>query len=105
MCKQKVFAPNQQSPMKRIILSAFPLLYITYRYHYFHHYCRFFLPQSGVLSALPYILLWAFGVLWGILMEKLSLAGVLSIKAIRRLSTAVGLLSFILILFFRFLFM
>ncbi|XP_042855608.1 sialin-like isoform X2 [Penaeus japonicus] len=46
--------------------------------------------ESGVLSALPYILLWAFGVLWGILMEKLSLAGVLSIKAIRRLSTAVA---------------
>ncbi|XP_042856113.1 sialin-like isoform X1 [Penaeus japonicus] len=66
---------------------------------------HFDMNSSGVLSALPYILLWAFGVLWGILMEKLSLAGVLSIKAIRRLSTAVGLLSFILILFFRFLFM
>lgn len=51
---------------------------------------HFDMNSSGILSALPYLILWVFGILWGILMDKLFSKGVLSIRAVRRLSTAVA---------------
>ncbi|XP_047477711.1 putative inorganic phosphate cotransporter [Penaeus chinensis] len=51
---------------------------------------HFDMNSSGVLSAIPYVMLWVFGILWGFFMDRLFSAGVLSIRTIRRLSTAVA---------------
>ncbi|XP_063598721.1 putative inorganic phosphate cotransporter isoform X1 [Penaeus indicus] len=49
---------------------------------------HFDMNNSGVLSALPYVCLWAIALIWGALMDGLYAAGHLSIRGIRRLSTA-----------------
>lgn len=49
---------------------------------------HFDMSNSGVLSALPYVCLWVIALLWGALMDRLYASGHLSVRRIRRLSTA-----------------
>ncbi|XP_042858594.1 sialin-like [Penaeus japonicus] len=49
---------------------------------------HFDVKDSGFLSAVPYLCLWLFGVGWGFCVDRLSSAGVLSIAAVRKVSTA-----------------
>nr|XP_045614428.1 sialin-like [Procambarus clarkii] len=49
------------------------------------------LANNGLLSALPYLLMWAWGVGWAVLMDGLAKGGHISIVTVRRLSMAVAL--------------
>lgn len=42
------------------------------------------------MSALPYLCMWIFGLSWGVCMDRLAAAGLLSVTAVRRLSTGFG---------------
>ncbi|XP_063599020.1 putative inorganic phosphate cotransporter [Penaeus indicus] len=48
---------------------------------------HFDMNSSGLMSALPYLCMWIFGLSWGVCMDRLAAAGLLSVTAVRRLST------------------
>ncbi|XP_042232183.1 putative inorganic phosphate cotransporter [Homarus americanus] len=58
---------------------------------YLHDVLHYDLNSYGLLSALPYLLMWLWSLGWAALMDTLTKNGALSILAVRKLSTAVSL--------------
>ncbi|KAK7079166.1 hypothetical protein SK128_021598 [Halocaridina rubra] len=58
---------------------------------YLHDVQHFNIENNGALSALPYFLMWIFGLLWAALMDYLTKKETLALVNIRRLSTGVAL--------------
>lgn len=46
--------------------------------------------QNGLMSSLPFLVMWLWGYVWGSIMDRLTVASKLSLLAIRRLSMAMG---------------
>ncbi|XP_037786838.1 putative inorganic phosphate cotransporter isoform X1 [Penaeus monodon] len=52
---------------------------------------HFDMSSNGLISALPFLVMWLWGYIWGLLMDRLTKAKILSIITIRRLSMSVAL--------------
>ncbi|KAG0727172.1 putative inorganic phosphate cotransporter [Chionoecetes opilio] len=52
---------------------------------------HFDMKENGLMSALPFLVMWLWGYVWGSLMDRLTTANKLSIRTIRRLSMGLAL--------------
>ncbi|XP_045597331.1 putative inorganic phosphate cotransporter [Procambarus clarkii] len=52
---------------------------------------NFDMSQNGLMSALPFLVMWLWGYVWGSLMDRFTAASLLPLLSIRRLSMAVGM--------------
>lgn len=55
---------------------------------YFSSIQHFDLNQSGWMSALPYLVMWGYSMVWGNLMSWMAKKNIISLKNVRRISTA-----------------
>uniref|UniRef100_A0A0N7ZBL2 Major facilitator superfamily (MFS) profile domain-containing protein n=1 Tax=Scylla olivacea TaxID=85551 RepID=A0A0N7ZBL2_SCYOL len=51
---------------------------------------HFDMGENGLMSAMPFLVMWLWGYVWGSLMDRLTAANKISLIAIRRLSMALG---------------
>lgn len=51
---------------------------------------HFDMSQNGLMSSLPFLVMWLWGYVWGSLMDRLTAASLLPLLSIRRLSMALG---------------